>query len=260
MTSSSDATDSLQALYRHRSKHSAYQQLHPRLRSLLPQALDAGIGKLEAERAALFRCVLPLAGARVIDIGGNTGYFSFDALEAGAAHVTCVEGNAEHAGFVAEAARALGLSDRLAVQARYFDFDDDALAGPYDVGLCLNVLHHLGDDFGDPSLTLEQARARMAQALATLAGRVRVLALQIGFNWKGDRRRGLFDGGEKAALLAFVRDAVAADWELLGTYIADPQRRDFVPLSPALLPRNDAVGEFMNRPVLVLRSRRLPPR
>jgi SAM-dependent methyltransferase len=247
----------LDALYECRSKHSAYQQVHPRVRPLLAGPVDAGLGKLEPQRARLFAAVLPLRGARVLDIGANTGYFGFAALEAGAAQVTCVEGNAEHARFMRDAASQLGLQERVQVESRYFAFGDDALAGPYDVGLCLNVLHHLGDDFGDRALTLDAARHRIAQCLDALATRVRVLALQIGFNWKGDRTRPLFAGGEKRALAAFVEQAAAAGWVIEGTWVADPATREFVPLGTELLPRNDTVGEFMNRPLFVLHSRRL---
>jgi len=39
--------------------------------------------------------------------------------------------------------------------------------------------------------------------------------------------------------------------------VPDPLTREYEPLSPHNLARNDAVGEFMNRPIFVLRSRRV---
>lgn len=246
----------LDALVRESGKHASYQCVHPMLAPLLSRHDDLPAGKLEPQRQRFLEATLAWRGARVLDIGANTGYFSFAALAAGAARVTSFEGHRPHAEFMRVAAQRLGLAPRLQVRPRYFDFDADAHER-YDIGLCLNVLHHLGDDFGERRLDIAAARERMRHCLDALAGCTATLVLQIGFNWKGDRHLPLFAGGEKAALIDYVREATRAAWHIDQIAVADPASREYVPLAAENLARNDAVGEFMNRPVFVLRSRRL---
>jgi len=246
----------LDALYQRHSKHSSYQLVHPLLAPLLGRPGDLPAGKLEPQRQRFFASQLSYAGARVLDIGANTGYFSFAAIAGGAAAVQCYEGNADHAEFIRAGAAALGLTDRLQVQARYFEFQAEP-AKRHDIVLCLNVLHHLGDDFGDRSLAVEPARQRMLACLNGLADATSTLVLQLGFNWKGDVRHPLFDGGEKAAQLAFVEQGTRGAWSLAAVAVPDPLTREYEPLGPHNRARNDAVGEFMNRPIFVLRSRRV---
>jgi SAM-dependent methyltransferase len=241
----------LRALYDAQSKHSSYQLIHPTLLPLLGDAEGLPAGKQEAERQRWFARAVPMADRTVLDIGANTGYFSFAALQSGARRVRAQEGNAAHARFIAEAAKALGAADRLEAVPAYFDFAPQA-DERFDVALCLNVVHHLGDDFGDRALTLEQARARMLDAVNALAAWTRTLVLQVGFNWKGDRHRPLFAGGEKAALIDFVRGGTASHWRVDEIVVADPASRDYVPVDASNLPRNDAVGEFMNRPLFLM--------
>lgn len=242
----------LRALYDAQSKHSSYQLIHPSLLPLLGDASGLPAGKLEVQRQRFFERAVPMAGRTVLDIGANTGYFSFAALQSGARRVRSQEGNAAHAHFIESAARELGVADRLQVVPAYFNFEPEA-DERFDVALCLNVVHHLGDDFGDQALTISQARDQMLVAINAMAAWTRTLVLQVGFNWKGDRHRPLFDGGEKASLIEFVRHGTAAHWRIDEIVVADPRHAgEFMPVDAQNLPRNDAVGEFMNRPLFVM--------
>jgi 2-polyprenyl-3-methyl-5-hydroxy-6-metoxy-1,4-benzoquinol methylase len=253
---STPTSQDLRNLYLQRSKHASYQLVHPLIAPHMPAVDGLPAGKLELERQAYFDRTLSLSGARVLDIGANTGYFSFGALHSGASHVTCYEGNLEHAAFVAYAAEMARLSDRLTMNARYFDFLQP-FDRPFDVTYCLNVLHHLGDDFGDAGLDMDAARAQMLRCLNYLATITRTLMLQLGFNWKGDIRYPLFDGGEKAALIDFVTQGCAEHWCIEETTVPHPVTRVYEPISEANLSRNNQIGEFMNRPLFKLRSRLL---
>lgn len=250
------STPSLKDLYLQRSKHGNYQLVHPLVAKLLGDTSDLPAGKLEVERQTYFDRALPLLGARVLDIGANTGYFSFGALDSGAQHVTCYEGNQEHAAFVAHCAEQTGLADRLRMNASYFDFLAP-VTETFDVTYCLNVLHHLGDDFGDQSLSVDAAREQMIKSLNCMAGLTRVLMLQLGFNWKGDVRCPLFEGGEKAALIDFVAQGVGDSWVIEEVTVPNPVSRVYEPISEDNLPRNNQIGEFMNRPLFKMRSRML---
>jgi len=250
------ASQDLRNLYLQHSKHASYQLVHPLIALHMPDIEGLPAGKLEAERQAYFDRSLLLTGARVLDIGANTGYFSFGALQSGASHVTCYEGNIEHAAFVAYAAEMAGLSDKLTMNACYFDFLQP-FEQPFDVTYCLNVLHHLGDDFGDAELGMDAAREQMLRCLNYMAAITHTLMLQLGFNWKGNVRCPLFDDGEKSALIDFVAQGSAEHWRIEEVTVPAPVTRVYEPISEANLPRNNQIGEFMNRPLFKLRSRLL---
>lgn len=193
----------LRSLATAHSKHSSYQILHPSLRTILGD-FPQPAGRHEAQRQRYMEYHLPLSGLQVLDIGANTGYFSFAALAAGARQVVSQEGNPDHARFIALAIEAMNLGHRLEVRPRYYDFNSP-LKERFDITLCLNVLHHLGDDFGDRSIDLDAAKAQMLAALNRLSFHTRHLWLQLGFNWKGDRCRPLFEQGTKTELIDFIR-------------------------------------------------------
>jgi SAM-dependent methyltransferase len=247
------AAPSLRDRYERRSKHSSYQQVHPMLARAFGNTDGLPPGKRETQRQRYFDRVLRYEGASLLDIGANTGYFSFAAVERGARRVCCYEGNAEHAAFLADGAGLLGLQDRVEVRPRYFEFD--GRGERFDIVLCLNVLHHLGDDFGDPALGMEDARRRMLACLRNLAANARTLVLQIGFNWKGDVRHPLFEGGRKAPLIEFVRSGLGDAWDLQETVVANPETGEYEPAGEHNLGRYDALGEFMNRPIFLLKAR-----
>jgi SAM-dependent methyltransferase len=255
MAATSPEACNLQRLVQARSKHSAYQLLHPCLSPLLGELPQLG-GKHEAQRQSYMSRCLPLSGLRVLDIGANTGYFSFAALEAGAASVVSQEGNADHAEFIALAALCLGVNGRLAVRPQYYNFTAPS-DEHFDVTLCLNVLHHVGDDFGDQALSLDDAKAQMVLALQGLARHTHHLWMQLGFNWKGDRHRPIFPGGTKAELIDFVRLGVHDYWHIDDIAIVSPDTREYEPLDANNLERFDHLGEFLNRPLFRMTSLRV---
>lgn len=242
-------------LYRNTSKHSQYQVLPTRVKALLPQDQVEVTSRWERERLDYVCARLDVTGKRVADIGGNTGFFSFELLDRGAARVAYHEGNPEHCAFVAHAARQLGLSDRLHAHPGYVDFEHPGLP-VHDVVLLLNVLHHIGDDYGDKATRIEQVQATIVQALKAMSHRARHLVFQLGFNWQGDRNKPIFAHGSKAEVIALV-NSLAEDYETLAVGIAE--RRDGVvayrDLNDTNVARDDALGEFLNRPLFILRSR-----
>ena len=112
----------------------------------------------EKIRLDYFKSVIDFTGKSILDIGGNSGYFSIELLDSGAKSVHYYEGNKQHADFVAEASAVLGLEEKLKVTNGYLSFTDELEGEKYDVVLLLNVLHHLGDDYGDQSLSLVKAK------------------------------------------------------------------------------------------------------
>jgi hypothetical protein len=247
---------SLLELYQVASKHSHYQVLPAALQPLVPAERLGTKSRHEAARLSYITEKLDFVGLRVADIGGNTGYFSFELLARGAQHVDYYEGNKAHHDFVRAAAAQLGLSDRLRTVNRYFSFaPDDRL--DVDCTLLLNVLHHLGDDFGGQGLSREVAKQRMLTCLATLSRSSRYLVLQVGFCWKGDRQQSLFPHGTKAELTEFIRTGTALDWEVksVGVAVRSGDAITFSDLDASNIARDDTLGEFLNRPLFIMQSK-----
>lgn len=238
-----------------KSKHSDYQLLYPSLAALVPESAYHPGGKYEQQRQFYMRQRQPFSGLNVLDIGANTGYFSFGAIEDGASKVVSQEGNVEHANFISLGARCLGLEDRLVVRPTYFDFTDaNVETEKYDLILCLNVLHHLGDDFGNSSLSMELAKGEMMIALNNLAGKTIRCWLQLGYNWKGNRNSPLFINGTKSELIDFVKQGIKGVWDIEHLAVFDPATHDYVKVNANNLDRYDRLGEFLNRPIFLLRS------
>jgi hypothetical protein len=252
---------SLLELYQQTSKHSNYQVLAPALAPLLDSAALTVQSRHEQERLAYILAHLPVQGLQMADIGGNTGFFSFELLAHGAQHVDYHEGNQAHHAFVCAAAARLGLAGRLRAHQGYVCFEPAEL-DPQDCTLLLNVLHHLGDDFGDPGTAKTAARQRMLECLAVLAYSSRQLVFQLGFNWKGDRHQPLFEGGSKAEMIDFIRQGTAADWDIITVGVAERAGAGIMyrDLSDRNIARDDSLGEFLNRPLFLMHSRHLPGR
>jgi len=249
----------LQALLQARSKHSHYQLLHPSIEALLGN-IPQSSGRHEAHRQCYMARRLPLRDLRVLDIGANTGYFTFAALADGAHKVVSQEGNAEHARFMALVAERMRLNHRLEVRPRYYNFEEPS-NDYFDVIFCLNVLHHLGDDFGDRQIRLGSAKAEMLTALNQLSLQTRHLWMQLGFNWKGDRYCPLFPEGTKANVIDFVCQGTKGHWRIDDIAAVNPKTLDYEPMGDHNLGRFDALGEFLNRPLFLMSSLRFdePP-
>lgn len=250
MNKTESSSDHLAALVKKSSKHGDYQKLHPWLTGAGGQDYHPA-GKQEEARQAHMQSLSELNAQTVLDIGANTGYFSFAALQAGAAHVTSVEGNREHALFLEEAGRLLKLTERLSVRTGYFDFLATE-AATYDLILCLNVLHHLGDDFGDKELSMDEAKIEMTHAIQNLATQGRRMWLQLGFNWKGNRHYPLFTTGVKSEVIEFVQNACEGFWTVKHISAFSPITQAYENCQGELLARFDSLGEFLNRPLFLL--------
>lgn len=244
----------LRDLYRHSSKHSNYQSLAPQLVELLGESALFASSMYERERFDFIHRHVELDGRTVIDIGANTGYFSIQAASAGA-RLAVFEGNPEHATFIDEAASAIGLGDRIEVAAEYFRFEANDNAR-YDVAFLLNVLHHVGDDYGDSQLTIDQARDSMRASLQHLSACCATIVLQLGFNWQGNVDRPLFERGTKREVIDFICECAPGYFEIASVGIATGSKADisYIAADDDNIVRRDDLGEFLNRPLFILRS------
>ena len=234
-----------------RGKHTNYQEIHPSIIESVGLELDDAPSKRETARQAFFDEHLDCRNARVLDIGANTGFFTFAAAERGARFVQVYEGYAPHAHFIKLAANALGLSDTISVSDTYYEFDK--ASETFDICICLNVLHHLGDDFGTAD-SRDLAKARMREAMRALGDTCDTLVFQLGYNWKGDRHLPLFDQGRKEEIVHFVEQAAPDVWRIDHVTAIAENATAYTPFGPNNAGRYDAMGEFANRPLFILRK------
>lgn len=247
----------LKELYGRVSKHSHYQIMPDFLAGLVdPTALNKRYSRYDVERMSYFQKHVDFVGAKVVDVGANTGYFSFAAAEAGAAEVIAYEGNREHAEFLRTAAELY--HKPVTVLEEYMDFNGPLPGSPFDIILLLNVLHHVGDDFGDQALNIEQARKLIIANLNHLADKTKHLILQIGFSWKTNYDFPLFAHGTKGEMIEMFREGIAGHWDLVAIGIAREEEGQTIyrELDAGNIAREDHLGEFRNRPVFILKSLR----
>jgi len=246
----------LEELYNNTSKHSNYQVLASRLRKLLNTSAFQVNSRWEGERLAYITQHVDVTGKVLGDIGGNTGFFTFELIEQGAKEVDYFEGNTHHANFVNEAASQLGLAEQVHVNKEYFSFEPGSpgLEHRVDVMLLLNVLHHVGDDYGDQAMSAQRGLDHIAQSLRNIATCCNQLVFQLGFNWKGDRDSCLFEHGTKAELIDFVESSVSGIWKTdhIGIPVRKADRIVYQELNSENIARDDSLGEFLNRPLFIL--------
>ncbi len=245
----------LQQLYAKASKHSNYQILSTRLSSILPPEEIEIQSRYENERLDYLLKKIVIEDKTALDVGANTGFFSFELLEHGLRHIHYYEGNKDHADFVRIAAGVLEVADKIKITNSYLSFNDE-LTIAYDIILLFNVLHHVGEDYGNESLTIKGAKEQILAQLLSLHGTADIIIFQLGFNWKGNRNLGLFENGTKKEMIDFVTSGVKGMFSIDSIGIAERKNGNIVykDLSEKNIERDDSLGEFLNRPLFILKS------
>ncbi len=248
-----DPKAQLTAAYSKNSKHSNYQ--------VLPRALEPILGKsslkvhtrYERERLNYVLGKIDVKGKTVLDIGGNTGFFTFECVDAGAKKVVHYEGNKEHSDFVGLAAKSIGHQDKIKTVNNYFTFDG-TYNEPFDVILLFNVLHHIGDDYGDKELGVKSAKEEIVKELNSLVKNCSTIVFQLGFNWQGNTNLPLFENGTKKEMIDYVKTGVKEFWDITAIGIAERSNSQITynDLNDRNIEREDSLGEFLNRPIFIL--------
>jgi SAM-dependent methyltransferase len=250
--------DKLIEFYSKSSKHSNYQVLPNRIKKLVGTNEIHTRTRYENERLHYLLSKINFKGRSVLDIGGNTGFFTFEVLEAGAIQATHYEGNKEHSGFVRLASEAVGLTDKIEVVSGYFPFDR-SYTKFHDIILLFNVLHHIGDDYGRKGLSIKSAKRTILEQLNSLAPNCKLLVFQLGFNWQGDVKQPLFAKGTKKEMIEFVESGIKNSWDIKSIGVAQVNSGvvEYADLDDKNIERNDSVGEFLNRPIFILESKKV---
>ncbi len=249
--------EELRKLYLNTSKHSNYQVLPSALKKVLQEDLLEIKSRHEDARLEYMKRWLDFRGKTILDIGGNTGFFSFEMVEQGASRVCHFEGNNDHSKFVELGSKVLGLDSKIETISQYFNFKDET--SKYDIALLFNVLHHIGDDYADAS-DVNVAKARIIEQVNFMSGVASELVLQLGFNWMGNPELPLFANGTKSEMIDFVRNGVKDQWDIMAIGVAEKRQDGTVTydeLNDQNIERDDSIGEFLNRPMFILKSKNM---
>ena len=244
--------EELKSLYLQSSKHSNYQILPKELADILDISEADILPTYEKERFEFICKNISLKGKKILAIGGNTGYFTFESVKQGCRHVDYYEGNPLHAEFVYKAMTLFNGAD-IEVHPNYYLFQENQRK--YDVVLCLNVVHHLGDDFFITG-NMELAKEKMLNCINKLAYVTEYLVFQMGYNWKGDCSKCLFKKGTKQEMEKFVLEGTKKYWTITNIGIAE-KGEDIIynQLNDENNIRIDHLGEFLNRPLFLMKSK-----
>jgi SAM-dependent methyltransferase len=247
----------LTKLYSKTSKHSNYQILPNELKKHINEDSLVIKSHYENERLSYILNNIDVNNKTILDIGANSGFFSFELLSKGAKNVYIYEGNKEHTDFIKYAVELIGVEKKLNVSNLYFDFLNISDEINYDITLLLNVLHHSGDDFGDMTITLQKAKESIINNINIFSGKTMYLILQLGFNWQGDRNKPLFYNGTKQEIINFLQDGLLNNWNFIkiGIPVLINNKIVYCDCDEKNIIRDDSLGEFLNRPLFILESK-----
>lgn len=239
------------------SKHSNYQSLSSQQKTIFHEDNIVINSRYEAERLKFIVNNLDFTNLKVVDIGANTGFFTFELLNFGAKSIVAVEGNLEHSEFIDLSAKYLNES-RVEVMNRYFNFhDEDNPTG--DVALLLNVLHHAGDDYKANKISnIDNAKVEIIETLQFLSNKFKYMIFQLGFNWCGDITKPLFNNGTKEEMIDYISSGVENFFNISNIGVAERQEDKVVynKLNSSNILRDDSLGEFLNRPIFIMESKK----
>jgi 2-polyprenyl-3-methyl-5-hydroxy-6-metoxy-1,4-benzoquinol methylase len=244
-------------LYSQNSKHSNYQILSKRLESLINFSELTIHTRFESERLEYLLKKINFANKSVLDIGGNSGYFTFEILDRGASHVHYYEGNNSHYQFVKIASEVLEYNKKITCTNDFFSFKRYKQNTKYDIILLLNVMHHFGEDYGNQKVLLKNVKNEIIKQLNNIADIAKFLVFQIGFNWKGNKNFGLFENGTKLEMINFIKEGTYNYWEITDIGIAQKinDKVIYEDINEINICRDDRLGEFLNRPLFILKSK-----
>lgn len=243
----------LEELYANKSRHSQYQILASNVEHLVDYKKPEK-SKYEKERLAYILKNVELKDKKILEIGGNTGYFTFESCKKNPKSVDFYEGNAEHAEFVRLASEIIGLSDIIKVHPEYFLFGEQTEV--WDVVYFLNVIHHIGFDF-EKDVTSATAREKMLQHINSMAKYSKIMIFQMGFNWYGNIQKCLFAHGTKEEMEEYLQEGTKDYWKI--EHIGIPvKKKDEIIYEERTQENNiriDEYGEFLNRPLFIMKSK-----
>lgn len=249
--------DELRELYQTIGKHSQYQALPKIIQSNLGIEFIPSKSRFERERLRFILENCSPKEKKVLDIGGNIGFFTFEMIFHGAERVVYYEGEKIYSTFVEILTQFLRFEEKIIIRESYFPFDEPPPEF-HNLTLLLNVLHHVGDDFGSKNLNRLQAKQKILKYINVLSSYTEYLVFQMGFCWKGNRDMPLFPHGTKEEMICYLREGTEKLWNIVSIGVPEKHGEEVVycPLNEKNILRDDSLGEFLNRPLFILEAKR----
>ena len=172
------------------TKHGNYQTLPPALLNL-DSSLDKyspKIEKLDIQRYKWITSKIDFKEKKVLDIGGNIGYFSLRLATEKDARVTIYEPFEKHSRLIDIGKKLLNLSDQKLINIKKgIGLEDIKKLDRQDIVLLLNVVQHAGEDF-DKLLVKEisEWKEYAVKYLLEIRNISNYLVFQNGYTWLGD--------------------------------------------------------------------------
>ncbi len=172
-------------------KHASYQELPAILRNSygdLLKEMNWIPSRLDIPR---LKWVIDSLNAKkinkIVDIGANTGFFSFELMKAFGATCTAYEPHAPHAKAMGVIKEICNTSDSdLKIENSGVSLNDIENLDGGDLLIFLNVLHHAGDDFDrDKVGALSEWSKYSVNYLNGLSCKFDYMFFQLGNAWKG---------------------------------------------------------------------------
>ena len=107
-------------------------------------------------------------------------------------------------------------------------------------------------------MSIEAAKKMIMQHLNYVGKMASIIFYQMGFCWQGRREWLLFENGTKSEMIEFVRKGLSETLKIETILIAEGNKKkiEYKPVTETNLPRQDELGEFLNRPIFVLKNSR----
>lgn len=258
MSDEKGLVDRLINLYKVAGKHGQYQSIPSILEPFLGIYCSATKPRFEKERMRFILEFIDPTDKSVLDIGGNVGFFSFEMIAYEAKLVTYYESNEACVEFVNTALKLLGLGKKIDIRGKSFPFEKPP-EELYDLTLLLNVLHHIGDDFDQEVREPSEAKNLILRYLNNLSSITKFLAFQMGFCWRGNVNFLLFPNGTKEEMIQYLVEGISNFWTIVTIGVPEREGMGIVyrPLNSENILRDDSLGEFLNRPLFILRSKKM---
>ncbi|WP_311064849.1 class I SAM-dependent methyltransferase [Halomonas sp. DWK9] len=191
----------------------------------------------------------------LIDIGCNTGFFIFEALDNGAVKALGYEGS--ESAYLQLSNYVQKTHEKIAIRNDFFDLKKNNNEY-YDIVHLLNVVHHLGNDYGEKASNndIRKLKEEIISQVNNVSYFSKYLVFQMGFNLHGNVKYPLFEKGTKREMIDFIQNGVKQHWhiESIGVAQSDNGYVTYHELDNKNIERNDDLGEFLNRPIFILKS------